>query len=108
AAETFPSGRWPKFRSLLPIRPEFVVLFALGRITQDLVSLVQFLELIFGLLLVLRNVGVVLARQLAESFLDLVVARSSRHAKHFIIIFELNGHLAISVLSRLPASDEIN
>src|SRR5207237_2663257 len=108
AAETFPSGRWPEFRALLPIRAEFVVLFALGRITQDFVSLVDFFELVFGLFLILGNVRVVLTRQLAESFLDLVVARSAWHAKQFIIIFELNGHLAISVLSRLSASDEIN
>src|SRR5207237_9356821 len=84
AAETFPSGRWPEFRALLPIRAEFIVLFALGRIAQDFVSLIDFFELVFGLLLILGNVRVVLASKLAEGLFYLVVSRSPRHAKHFI------------------------
>ncbi len=39
----------------------------------------------------LADVGVVLARQLAERLLDLLVGGIARHAEHLVVILELHG-----------------
>src|SRR5437867_4425413 len=72
ARKTFPARRRTKFRSLFPIRTEFVVFFAFGRIAEHFVRLVDFLELLFRGFFVLRDIGMVLSRQLSECLLDIL------------------------------------
>ena len=92
AGETFPTGRRAEFGALLPVRTEFVVFLALGGIAEDFVSLVDFLEFLFGGFFVLGDVGVILARQLAESLFDFFVGSGARHTQDFVIIFKLHRH----------------
>ena len=73
ARESLPTGRRTEFGALLPVRTEFVVFLALGRVTEDFIRLVDFLEFLFGCLFVLRDIGVILACQLAEGLFDLFV-----------------------------------
>jgi hypothetical protein len=35
----------------------------------------------------------VLARELAERFANLILARAARHAEHLVVISELDGHV---------------
>ena len=55
----------------LPVRPELVVLLALGGVAEDLVGLVDLLELALGRGVARLRVGVMLAGELAERLLDL-------------------------------------
>src|ERR1035438_913872 len=81
AGEMFPAGRRTKVRAGLPVCAEFVVFFALGRVTQDLVGLVDFLEFFLGLLFVFGDVGMILPREFAEGFFQLLGAGRARHAE---------------------------
>src|SRR5438552_8833383 len=56
-----------------PVRPELVVLLALGRVAEDLVRLVDFLEPGLRRLVPGVDIGMVLARQLAVRLLDFLV-----------------------------------
>src|SRR5205823_14486269 len=74
---TFSRLRAPLWRrletaGLIPIRAELIVLFPFLWIAQDLVRFVDLLEFLFGGLLVLGDVRVMLARQLAKSAANLV------------------------------------
>ena len=92
APEVFRARRRPEFRAGLPVRAEFVVFFALVRVGQDFVSLVDFLEFFLGLFFVLGDVGMIEAREFAEGFFYLVGSRGARDAEAFVIIFVLDGH----------------
>src|SRR5258705_8704733 len=92
AGEGFPAWRWTKIRPRIPISAQLIVLLALGRVAEDLVGLVDLLEFFFRLLFVLGNVGMELARELAEGFFDVGLARVARHSEAFIVIFVLNRH----------------
>jgi hypothetical protein len=67
---------------------EAVVCGALGRVGEDLVGLLGFLELVFGVLrlVTLVAVRVVLHGELAVRLLDVVLGRVLRHAEHFVVI----------------------
>src|SRR5206468_9607712 len=58
-----------------PVGAELVVLLSLGRVAEDLVRLVDFLEAGFRRFVPGIDVGVVLARQLAVRLLDFFVGR---------------------------------
>src|SRR5687767_8786206 len=88
-----PSGRRLKSSRLVPVRAQLVIFFPLLRIAQDLVSLVELLEFLLGHPLVLVDVGMVFAGQLAKRLLDFVVARRLGNAQGFVIISELDCHL---------------
>ena len=92
AAKTAGTGRRTEFRAGFPVRAQFVVFFALVRVAEDFVGLVDLLEFFLGLLFVLGDIGMKFTRQLAKSFFDLVLARRARHAEALVIIFVLNGH----------------
>src|ERR1039458_10289875 len=81
AGEMFPAGWRTKVRAGLPIRAEFVVFFALGRVTQDLVGLVDFLEFFLSLLFVPGDVGMILPREFAEGFFQLLRSEERRVGK---------------------------
>ena len=92
AASTAPAGRRLLPPALLPVRAESVVLLALIGIAQHLVGFVDLLELRLRPFLVLGNVGVMLAGELAEGFADLVVRRGLRDAEGGIVILVLHRH----------------
>src|SRR5579859_2879481 len=68
-----PAGALPGV-VVLPVRPQLVILLALLRVAQNLVGVVDLLEARFGLGVTLVDVRVVLAGQLAEGTLDLLLA----------------------------------
>src|SRR5262249_54585865 len=65
---------------------ELVVLFALGLIRQNVVSLLHFLEFLGGLRVVPIHIGMVLANELAVCLLDLVLRSRFRNAQNVVII----------------------
>src|SRR5215471_3741752 len=85
----------------IPIGSKLIVFLPLLRVAQDLVRFVDFLEFFFGGLFVLGHVRVVLARQLAKSAANLVLARRFWHTERFVIISKLNGHWLSSLCLRL-------
>ena len=92
AGKALVAGRRTEFRAGLPIRAKFVVFLALGRVGEDFVGLVDFLEFFLGALFVLRHVGMKFAGEFAEGLFDFVILRGARDAESFVIIFVLNGH----------------
>src|SRR5262245_5645642 len=91
-AETLPARRRPEFRARSPIGPQFVVFLALGGITEHLVSFVNLFKLFLRLLLIFGDVGMVLASQLAEGFLDFRIAGGAWHTQGLVIIFVTDSH----------------
>src|ERR1041385_2927287 len=77
-----------------PVRAKLVVLLALGGIAEDLVGLVDLLELGVGRLVAGIDVRVMLARELAEGLLDLLVRRAFAHAERGVIVFEFHRRRA--------------
>ena len=69
AAESAVAGRRTEFRAGLPIRAQIVIFFALVRVGENLVRLVDVLEFFLGLLFILRYVGMKFAGEPAEGFL---------------------------------------
>jgi hypothetical protein len=92
AAKTTLAGRRTEFRAGFPVRAEFVVFFALVRVGENFVGLVDLLEFFLGLFFVLGDVGMKFPRELAEGFFDLLRGRGARHAEALVVIFKLNGH----------------
>ena len=93
-----PTRRRAKLGALFPIRAQFVIFLALSGVAEDLVSLVDFLEFLFGGLFVFGDVGMVLPGELAKGFANLLVARRSSDAQCLVIILKLDCHK----LSRRP------
>ena len=77
----------------VPIRAELIVFLPLFRIAQNFVRFVDLLKFFFGGLFVLGHIGVILARQLAKSAANFVLARRFRHPECLVIISELYRHL---------------
>src|SRR4029077_16913858 len=77
----------------LPVRSEFVVLLALGRIAEDLVGLVDLLEAGLGLLVVGIEVGMMLAGEFAVGRFDFGIRSAAFDAQGFVVVakFHLNG-----------------
>src|SRR6266568_8675545 len=92
ARELLPARGRTKFRAGLPMRAKLVIFLPVGRVTQHLVSLVDFFEFFLGLLLVLGHVGMILPRQLAEGLLDLFFAGGPRDTQNLVVIFEFHSH----------------
>src|SRR5215470_376291 len=82
-----------------PIRAELVVLLAFLGITEDLVRLVDLLELRLGGFVAWIDVGMELARQLAERLLQILVRGGLRHAEDGVVVLEVHGQ-SRAVLSR--------
>ena len=86
------STRRESVAGMLPVGTILVVLLPLFGIAQDLVSLVDLLELLLGGLLVLGQIGVMLAGKLAEGTLDLVSRGGFGDPQGLVIIAELGSH----------------
>src|SRR5215510_1202962 len=87
-----PAGRLPGL-VLLPVRPQLVILLALLRVAENLVRLVDLLELLSCARIVWIHVRVVLAGQLPEGGLDLLLAGRAGHAQHLVVVTDPAGHL---------------
>ncbi len=64
----------------LPIRAKRVVFIPLLLVAENLVSLVDLLEFLLGLLFVLGDIGVMHARELAECLANFIMRRRLRHS----------------------------
>jgi len=56
------------------------------------------LELFLGGRFVLRDIGMILARELAEGAPDLIVARRLRDTERLVVISELHRHFASNLV----------
>ena len=65
---------------------EAIVLRALVRIREHFVRFVDLFEAVLGLGLVVRNVGMVLARERAVSALDILAGGAASDAEHLVVI----------------------
>ena len=74
----------------LPVRSELIVFLALLAIADDFVGFVDLLELRFGGFVAGVDVGMVLARQLAEGLLDFLLTRIFCDAKRGVVVFEIH------------------
>ncbi len=90
---SFPLWWWLETARPIPIGSKLIIFLPLLRVAQNLVRFVDFLEFFFGGFLVLGHIRVVLARQLAKSAANFVLARRFRHTERLVIISKLNGHL---------------
>src|SRR5438552_1236756 len=90
---SFPLWWWLEAALPIPIGSKLIIFLPLLRVAQNLVRFVDFLEFFFGGFLVLGHIRVVLARQLAKSAANFVLARRFRHTERLVIISTLNGHL---------------
>src|SRR4029077_8378492 len=77
----------------VPLRAQLIVFLPLFRIAQNFVRFVYLLKFFFGGLFVLGHVRVILARQLAKSAADFVLARRFWHPECLIIISKLYWHV---------------
>jgi hypothetical protein len=66
--------------------PEPVVALTLLRIGEDLVRLVDLLEKRLGLYFVLRDVGMMLARERPVGALDVALGRLTRYPEEIVIV----------------------
>ena len=92
ASGATPIRRRTELGSRAPAGAELIVALSLSGIAQHFVGLVDFLEAFFGLLLVLGDIRMEFARELAERFLDLRFARGAGHSQNLVIVFVSNGH----------------
>src|SRR5712691_1429715 len=87
-----------------PVRAEAVEGGALFLVLERFVGLGYFLELLLGVRL-LRDVGVVLARELAVSLLDVLVARAALDAQDLVIVLVFHSlNIERSIASPPPES----
>ena len=93
-----PSRRWVEPARLIPIRAQLVVFLSFLRIAEDLVGFIELFEFFFRGRLVLVDVRMVFARQLAERLADFIVARRFRNAERLVIISKLDSHLSAELL----------
>src|SRR5262249_12488840 len=90
-----------------PVRTELVVLLALRGVAEHLVRFVDFLEARFGGLVARIDVGVMLARELAEGLLDFLLGRGLRDAKRRVVILEVHEQSSVSVLIESELATEL-
>src|SRR5262245_24583655 len=79
-APAFPARRRGKISTRLPVLAELVIALALLRIGEDLIGLSDLLEFLFRAFIAKVDVRVILARQLAVGFLNVVRSRSARNS----------------------------
>ena len=91
AAASTSLGRGPPFR-MVPVRAQLVIFSPFLRVAQDFVGLIKFLELFFRTFLILGDIGVMLACELAECLLDCIGARISGDAENVVVVLEFNCH----------------
>ena len=84
-----PVGRWVKVLTGLPARPQPIVGGAFLGVLQHLVGLVDLLHAL-RCIPFLADVGMILARELAVSSLDLALGGRARDAQGLVIVFKLH------------------
>ena len=93
---------------LIPIRAEFVVAFAFFNIAEHLVGLVDFLEFRLRRFLVLRHIGMMLPREFAEGFADVVLRRRLRDAESCVVVLELHRAVESECAARINTTNTIS
>src|SRR5256885_122182 len=93
-----PLRRRLKSAGLVPIRAELIVFLAFLGITQDFVGFVNLFKFFLSRFFVLRDVGMMFAREFAECAFDFVIRRVFRNAERFIVIPELHCHRALNLV----------
>src|SRR5262249_52056974 len=91
-APAFPARRRREIRACLPVRAELIIALALLRIGEDVICLPDVFEFLLRSFVPGVDVRMILARQLAVGFLDLVRCRGARHSEDLIVILELDSH----------------
>src|SRR5690606_1120782 len=84
-----PVGRGPELLARSRATAQLVVRRPFLRVPQNLVGLADFLEADLGVLL-LADIGMVFARELAISLLDLLGRRVTRHTHDGVVVLELH------------------
>jgi hypothetical protein len=79
-APTFPARRRGEISVCLPVLAELIVTLTLLRIGEDFIGLPDLLKFVFRTCVARVDVGVILTRQLAVGFLDVVRCRSARNS----------------------------
>jgi hypothetical protein len=79
-ASAFPARRWGKIGPCLPMLAELVIALALLWIGEHCIGLPDLLELLLRALVARVDVRVILARQLAIGFLDVVRSRGASNS----------------------------
>src|SRR5687767_4961361 len=82
---------WSAARAV-PILTEVVVLFTLGRVTQNFIGLVDLFKFFFGDCFILRYVGVIFAGQFSKGFANIVIRGGARDTKNLVVVFKLDSH----------------
>src|SRR4029453_4900854 len=85
-----PVGGWPEVFAGVVTAAQLIVRRAFLGIGEHGVSLVHVLHPRFGVSL-LRNVRVILARELAEGLLDVLLLGIARHAERLVVILEFQA-----------------
>src|ERR1051326_8285535 len=91
-AAASPVRRRRELCTVLPVCAELVIFSAFLRITQNLVRLLDFLKLLFRLLIVWIQIRMIFARKLPVCLFDLVFLGGTGNSKDFVIIAELHCH----------------
>ena len=73
--------------NVVGVKPDLVVNFAFLGIAEDVVGFGERFELLFGCLVPGVDVGMILARQLAERLADILRRGGFLHAENFVIVF---------------------
>jgi len=79
-----------KIHAVSEVYAELVILSALFRITQNLVSFIDLFKLLFGLFVAGVRVGMIFLRKLTVAFFYFVLRRVLINAKDFIVVPVLN------------------
>src|SRR6266480_4048545 len=84
--------RYDQLGAILPVGAELVVPLAFIRVTENFVCFLDFFELLFRLLVVRIQIGMIFAGKLPVRLLDFVFLGRPRNTKDFVIIAKLHGH----------------
>src|SRR5207244_3481037 len=91
----FPARRRGEISARLPVLAELVVALTLLRIGEDCIGLPDILKFLFRGGVARVDVGVILTRQLAVGFLDVVLRRGARNAEGLVVVLELDSHSSL-------------
>src|SRR5438477_3011544 len=84
----FPARRRTESRTLFPTGAELVVFFALVRVAENFVRLVDFFEFFLGSLFVFGDIGVVLAGEFTKCLANILLAGVARDTPCVVIILK--------------------
>ena len=87
-----PIRRRRKLGAILPVGTKLIVTLSLFGIRQNLVSLIDLLEFVFGDPVTRVHIGMVLASKPSIGLTDLILSRVPLYPQHFVVVFEFDRH----------------